>query len=171
MHKLLYPCFALSILLLAPLAPAQVPGGNVYIGYSYVRADLSSNGPFTSSFSNSNLHGWNGSAEIKMLPWIGGVADFGGNYGTSRVTPFCEVIPSCPLPSFDVNTHVHTFLFGPRVSVSVGPFRPFAHVLIGAAKLNATTTAAGVSFSNSETTFTTAVGGGLDYRLVKGLAW
>ncbi|HYL12945.1 MAG TPA: outer membrane beta-barrel protein [Terriglobales bacterium] len=163
----------LSFLLLTTVASAQiVPSGNVYLGYSYVRADLSTTRPLASSFSNSNLNGWNGSLEFKFIPWIGGVADFGGTYGTSRVTPPCEAIPSPPCGPFDVHAHVYTFLFGPRVSVSLSRFTPFAHVLLGAGHISADGSIPGDgNLSTSETSFTTAVGGGLDYKLIKGVAW
>jgi hypothetical protein len=59
-----------------------------------------------------------------------------------------------------------TVLFGPRVSVSVGKFTPFAHALVGVGHISDSQAA-----SNSDTAFATAIGGGLDYKLIKGLAW
>jgi opacity protein-like surface antigen len=162
-----------SFFFLGAVANAQfIPSGNISLGYSYVRADLSTNRPLSTSFSNSNFHGWDGSFEFKFIRWIGGVADFAGNYGTPRVTPACEAIPSPPCGPFDATTHLHTFLFGPRVSLPVGRFTPFAHVLVGAGHINASgLIPGGGNFSTSETVFTTALGAGLDYKLIKGLAW
>jgi opacity protein-like surface antigen len=162
-----------SFFLLGAVANAQfVPSGNISLGYSYVRADLATSRPLSPSFSNSNFNGWDGSLEFKFIPWLGGVADFGGNYGAPRVTPACEAIPSPPCGPFDATTHVQTFLFGPRVSVPISRFTPFAHVLLGAGHISASgTIPGGGNFSTSDTVFTTAVGGGLDYKLVKGLAW
>jgi hypothetical protein len=57
----------------------------------------------------------------------------------------------------------YTYLIGPRVSIPVGKFTPFAHFLVGAAHVN--------DRGDTDTTFATAIGGGLDYRLIKGLAW
>lgn len=75
---------ALICLLTGVVAVAQIPGGNVYVGYSYLHADLSANTrPLSTTFSNPNLNGWNGALELKLLPWISGVADFGGDYGNS----------------------------------------------------------------------------------------
>ena len=54
----------------------------------------------------------------------------------------------------------HNFPFGPRVSFSAGRFRPFAHVLFGASHIN-------INGFESDTSFGSAYGGGLDYR-VKG---
>jgi opacity protein-like surface antigen len=59
----------------------------------------------------------------------------------------------------------HNFLFGPRVSMSVGKFRPFAEALFGGAHVSANN---GVS---SDTSFATALGGGLDYKIIRPLAW
>ncbi len=103
------------------------------------------------------------------------MADFGGNYGTQTVGPVCPrppILAPCFAPvNFSVSDH--TFLFGPRVSVSFGKFRPFAHALLGGAHTKATPNgllpASGLSVTN--TVFSTAIGGGVDTRIVKGLAW
>ena len=98
-----------SLFLFVSAASSQVPSGNVFVGYSYYNADLSSLG-------RSNLNGWNGSLEGKALPWVGIVADFSGHYGSERVPIFCQ---GQPCASVSVNIHEYDFLFGPRVSVSV----------------------------------------------------
>src|SRR4029077_1360146 len=60
---------AFILLLLPTAALAQIPTrGNVFFGYSYGSADFSSAG-------RTNLNGWNGSLEGKVLPWVGFVAD------------------------------------------------------------------------------------------------
>jgi outer membrane protein with beta-barrel domain len=132
------------------VASAQLlPKGNVFVGYSYTRADFGGG-------SKGNLNGWDGSLEGKIFPFVGIVADLNGNYGGRD------------LPSlFHVNLKEYNFLFGPRVSVSVGKVRPFAHVLIGAAHENLSAT----GFSDSDTSFATAPGGGMDYKLMRLVAW
>jgi opacity protein-like surface antigen len=65
-----------------------------------------------------------------------------------------------------VNSKILTVAVGPRVSVSVGRFTPFAHALFGGAHINDSGAA-----SNSDTSFATAIGGGLDYKFIKGVAW
>jgi hypothetical protein len=57
------------------------------------------------------------------------------------------------------------YLFGPRVSVSVGKLTPFAHALFGAGheSLNAV--------SASDTSFATALGGGADYKQIPAVGW
>ena len=143
------------ILFLADLASAQIPtSGNLFFGYSYYNTNLTS--------SRSSLNGWEGSVEGKVLPFIGIVGDFSGHYGSENLT-VCTV-PILDCERFNTDVSQHNFLFGPRVSVSAGKLRPFAEVMIGAAHANAQTV-------GSDTSFATAVGGGLDYKLVKLVAW
>jgi Outer membrane protein beta-barrel domain len=140
------------IFCLFTVAAYSQTSGNAYIGYSYLRADLPG--------GNANLNGWNGSVEVKVLPFIGLVGDFSGNYGSQNFNePFFGTI----------NTSVaqHNFLFGPRVSFKVGKFRPFLHGLIGASHISES----GSGFSNSDTSFADALGGGIDYHLIPLISW
>ena len=140
-----------TFFLLTTAGFAQIPtSGNVFFGYSYMNADLVPG-------SRTNLNGWNGSVEGKVFPFIGIVADFSGHYGSQD------------LPAIGVNANVgeHNFLFGPRVSASVGKFRPFAHALFGAAHISESAT----GFSDSNTSFAYTLGGGIDYRLISLLGW
>jgi hypothetical protein len=131
-------------------AVAQVPtSGNVFIGYSYVRADLPG--------GDTNLNGWNGSAEFKVIPLLGLVADFSGNYGTQNSNLFFG----------SASVHRHNFLFGPRLGFTIGKFRPFVHALIGASHISEN----GNGFSNSDTSFADALGGGIDYHLIPLISW
>ncbi len=127
---------SLIVLFLAILtvsAFAQLPAkGNVFFGYSYNRAEVVSNDAI-------NLNGWNASLEGDFAPWIGIVADLGATYGD----------------------HVgeHNYLFGPRASVRVGRYRPFAELLIGASHINV------LDGQATDTSFSNAIGGGLDYQI------
>ncbi len=165
MRRMIAVGFALLFLSLAASAQTATKG-NISFGYSYVRGNLSSNRPLSPTISSSNLNGWFTSAEYKPIPWLGGVLDFGGNYGTERVTPFCEVIIVCQGP-LTANANIHTFLSGPRASVSLGKVTPFAQALLGGAHTNAS----GTGFSNADTSIATALGGGMDFRLAKTIAW
>jgi len=140
--------------------------GNISFGYSYLKTTLSPTGATAPSISSSNLNGWNTSFEYKPFHWLGAVGEFGGNYGNERVVPFCEVIPICPSP-LNANASLHAFLFGPRVSVSLGKVTPFAQALFGGAHTNAT----GTGFSLSDTSFSNAIGGGADFRLTRTMGW
>ena len=102
-------------------------------GYSFTRFNPS---------PGTNMNGWELSGQYKVAKWLGGVADFGGTYGSGA--------------------SVHTFLFGPQVS---WPARisPFAHVLVGGAHFGATGT--------GDTSFSAAVGLGIDAKLTHGVSW
>jgi hypothetical protein len=132
---------------------AQIPKANIFVGYSYMSADL----PNISG--RQNLNGWEGSLEGKVLPFLGIVADGSGNYGKTQ-TPICPLPPggSCA----PVNGTIFTALFGPRVSASFHGVRPFAHFLVGAADIG------GVS---SDFSLAEAVGGGVDFKIAPILGW
>lgn len=150
--------FALGFLLITTLGFSQVPtSGNVFVGYSYLSADLPGD--------RVNLNGWNGSVEGKVLPLLGVVADFSGQYGSQNPPRF----GACPggVLGTSCSVHEHNFLFGPRLSFSVGKFRPFVHGLIGAGHISES---AG-GFSSSDTSFADALGGGIDYRLIPLIGW
>lgn len=106
----------------------------IYGGYSYFHLD---NAPGT-----SNLNGWLLSGNYKFAPWLGGVAEFGGDYGGGQ--------------------SVHTFLFGPQVSFPAR-ISPFAHVLIGGAHFSAP--------GYGDTSFATALGGGFDMKVAPAISW
>ena len=149
---------ALLIVLLTTAATAQIPKGNVFFGYSYLRTDLPSG-------THNNLNGWNGSLEGKFLPWIGIVADLSGHYGSAQFPIPCP--PSGGPCSQAVDAKMYSFVFGPRVSVSVGKITPFAHALFGASHITGDFS----GFSDSDTSFASAYGGGLDYHLVPLVNW
>ncbi len=148
-------CFV-GVLLFGTLAAAQVPtSGNVFFGYSYYRTSL-----FADETLNTN--GWEATFEGKVFPFIGIVADFSQHYGSENF-PIAVPVGSSASTA-NVSVHEQNYLFGPRVSVSVGKFRPFAEALFGAGHVNA-------DGAGSDTSFATALGGGLDYRIFKPIAW
>jgi hypothetical protein len=95
------------------------------------------------SAGSLNLNGWEGSLTGKVAPWVGIVADISGQYGSG--------------------SSLHNVIFGPRVSFSVGKWTPFVHALIGASHLS--------GGGASDTSFSDALGGGLDYRLIPLVGW
>lgn len=156
--------------LLSIFAQAQIPtGGNAFFGYSYSRGNAFTENvppPPTPVNGSLSMNGWEASVEGKYLPWIGVVADFDWHYGSRSVTPGCAPPACASRAPFHLNASRHDLMFGPRASVSVGKYTPFAQFLLGVA--HQTDTGGGVS--NSDTTLATAIGGGLDYKLIKGVA-
>jgi hypothetical protein len=158
MRNVLIIAFVMSAF--AGSAVAQVPtSGNVFFGYSYYNTDLS-------SIDRANTNGWEASVEGKVLPFLGIVADFDSHYGSQNFPGVaCPVDqPPCLPIAFNANVTEHNFLFGPRVSLPVGRFRPFAEAIFGVGHVNA-------NGAGSDTSFATALGGGLDYRLIRLVAW
>jgi len=155
MRKLIV--IASTFFLFAGLAAAQVPtSGNIFFGYSFYSTDLS-------SIDRANTNGWQASLEGKVFSFLGIVADFDGHYGSQNFpTTVCPgQLPCLPAP-FSANLSEHNVLFGPRFSASVGKFRPFAEFEIGVGH---------VSESQTDTSLATAVGGGVDYKILHALAW
>jgi hypothetical protein len=96
------------------------------------------------------LNGWEIQGQYKLLGPIGAVADFGGGYGNLR----------------GGNTRLYTYLFGPSISLHTR-VAPFAHVLVGAAHETQAQPNNPNFFSlGSSTSFATAVGGGIDAKLL-----
>ncbi len=153
----------ITFLSLAAAANAQVPmGGNLFVGYSYLGGDFSSSG-------RTNLNGWDASLEGKIFPFVGMVADISADYGSERVlVGTCTGIIGQPCAATgSLNINMHNYLFGPRVSVSVARFRPFAEALFGFSRFHQSNS----SFSSADTSFDTAFGGGIDYRLLGPAMW
>ncbi|HKU22295.1 MAG TPA: outer membrane beta-barrel protein [Terriglobales bacterium] len=164
-----------AICVLTGAARAQLPSGNVFFGYSYAHATVTTparlpdQGGIVSSGS-SGLNGWNAAAELKFLPLIGLVGDVSGHYGSQTVTAVCGFVPPpCPTVREPMDITEYHFLVGPQLSFSIGRVRPFAHVLFGAGHLSESTKAQ--PFSASDTAFSYALGGGIDYRLLGPLRW
>jgi hypothetical protein len=153
-----------TLCLFVGLAGAQVPtAGNVFVGYSFENASSSALDLIPpQSLSRPNLQGWEASLEGKVLPAMGIVADFSGHYGSRGYTITVPVGSGPVNPK--VTGHEEEVLFGPRFSYSVRKFRPFAETEFGVAHMNTDT-------FGSNTSFALAIGGGLDYRLNRLVAW
>lgn len=160
--------FALAALGLTAVCKAQ-DKVEIFGGYSYMHASVQVNQAncvevctlvLPPPTQHTNLNGWNFSGQYKFLPFLGAVADFNGTYGTLD----------------GVGTREHTFLFGPQVSL---PARvsPFAHALFGVAEesqdpIRPPPCPVGpipctvFSSLGADRSFATAVGGGIDVKLV-----
>ncbi len=151
-------CITLALFFFTALASAQIPtSGNVFFGYSFENTGSTA----LDGITRANLQGWEGSLEGKLLPFLGIVTDFSGHYGTQT---FTDLTPSGPL-TVSLTGHEYEVLFGPRVSLPVGKFTPFGEFLVGLAHISDT----GTGFP-SNTSFATAAGGGLDYRIFRPVA-
>ncbi|HTS58946.1 MAG TPA: hypothetical protein VMH03_15490 [Terriglobales bacterium] len=154
-------------LLLSGAGYAQFLTGNVFGGYSYGNADYLPN--------RVSINGWEASGEAKFLPFLGVVADFGGQYGSPNftiqspcpVTNAFSCLPPQHPQTATISITQYSFLFGPRFSIQVKKLRPFAHALFGASHLYEHTPLV----SSTDTAFSYALGMGLDYRFNHRFGW
>ncbi len=161
MRKLIVVCLFLCGL--TTLGYAQLPSGNIFVGYSYLNTDLSGSG------GRNSLNGWAASGEYKVFPFVELVADFSAHYGPAGFAPngACTVVVGGTCSTDRFHADQYSFLAGPRISFSAGKFRPFVHALVGGGYLREN--APGSSLSN--TTFAYALGGGIDYHLIPRVSW
>lgn len=147
----------LVLLMIGAAAFAQ-NSGNVFLGYSFDHAS-------TGWSDTGHLDGWEASVEGKVAPFAGVVADVGTGYGTLQL-PYQRLF-GIPGPPVNSGVRVASYLFGVRLSHSMGKFEPFAQALVGAAHLHENAT----EFSYGESSLADEGSGGLDYHLRPRLAW
>jgi opacity protein-like surface antigen len=103
-----------------------------------------------------NLNGWNVSVTENLNKWFGGTFDASGHYKT-------------PVLSGSSNREqMHTFMYGPRISLHTAHIVPFGHALFGAAISSVKVQPTGPHAS--ETSFAVAAGGGVDLNLSDSVA-
>jgi len=156
---------ALILLASIPTLAQNYPGAEVSGGFSYLRIE-----------GGGNLYGWDASIAGNLNHWFGLVGEFSGHYGTGFDSSFIIIVPTPPAIVTDVDSSVYTFLFGPRFSYRKDRrLTPYGHVLPGFARssVSVTVISRGATFHSSATStdFAMAVGGGVDLRLTRSLAF
>jgi len=147
MRKLLV--FLTALLALSLTAAAQdYKKAQIFGGYSYFRLDTQG------TDSEANFHGWNAELQGNINEALGIVADFSGHYKSQDIL------------GADVDSNVHNFLFGPRVTFRTERFSPFVHALFGVARSKASA----LNFDVTDTNFAMALGGGIDYDVSENFA-
>ena len=170
-----------ALLICAALLSASVaaatdwPTMETFLGYNFVR--FNPNSDFVPSF---NANGGNGQFVYNFSPWLGAVLDVGA-------------VNNGRLNQFSIDTTVMNFVAGPRFTLhNHSRFLPYAQALFGGAYSTASTAVAllptnGTVFppgvivnpnqplsarlNASNTGFAMLVGGGLDIRLSKHVAF
>jgi hypothetical protein len=127
---------------LAAMAAEGSPA-EVFGGYQLFHLDTQGATGVKTAYS-----GWDGAFQYNINGRFGLVGDVSGNYGT----------PFAGAPSFNS----YTFVFGPSVSFRGEKTKPFVHALFGANRMS--------SSGVSESSFATALGGGVDVK-VKPALW
>jgi opacity protein-like surface antigen len=122
-----------------PALAQGVPKAEVFGGYSW---------------AGGNFHGWNASVTGNINKRLGIVADFSGHYGSELEG------------SILIKKDAHSFLFGPRFSFRRGKrVAPFVYALLGATRFHESATVSGQKLFDSDTGFSSALGGGLDIKV------
>ena len=148
---------ALATLLFAISSHAQ--SIELFGGYTFVRAPVTFTQtvacpvpgcPSTSNTHSLNLNGWHAGAAYRVLGPLAIAGDFSETSGSFQ----------------GANTHLQTYLFGPQLRFP-GPISPFAHFLVGGAHESiGTSTGALITTGPTQNAFATAVGGGLDLKVL-----
>ena len=162
----------LILALAGHLATAQ-SRADIFVGYSYVGSGIrlaQRTGHFSlESTGRASLNGWDVSASVRVARWLRGAAEVGGGYGTVPML-FSELSPF-PNQRFNANTNLHTYLFGPRVAVSVAKVTPFAQALFGLAHQSIAGNGVITNAEQKDSAFALDLGGGIDFSLISKLGF
>jgi opacity protein-like surface antigen len=171
MFRLLFSVVSI-VLVFSPPVSGQTKG-DVYLGYSFFSSGLTvgsccfSGSVSSASAGRASLNGWEASASVRLFHWLRAVGDAGGGYGTVPVV-FSSILGSEKL---NVNTSLHTYLLGPRASVSVGRLSPFGQALFGLAHQSVSASAFISNVGQRDNALAFDLGGGVDFRLASRVAW
>lgn len=157
----------LFLLLPAGAMAQDAPKAEVFGGYSYFNADR-----------GSSLNGWNASVTVNLNSWFGVAGDFSGHYGSDSFRTF---VPGVGPLTASADGNLHLFTFGPVISYhKKNRVTPFAHALFGVAHSNfggdtvvfvPGTGPVSFNLSEKDNAFAMALGGGVDVKLNRVLAW
>lgn len=138
---------ALLMLCVSSLAQ-EAPKAEIFGGYQFTHANSG-----VSGIDNFNLNGWDAAVSGYFNHYLGVTGDFSGTYGTPQVL------------GVDVHTHLYTYMFGPTLRLAnQSPLQPFARVLFGGAHISGSVSSGQASASTSDSGFSWAAGGGIDYK-------
>ena len=145
MRKSLSLCLILVVCSWAAVAQ-EYPKGEVFGGFQYTTFDAF-------NIQRVNMLGWNAQGTAFLTKPIGITGEVTRSYSSPTVGGIGTSLPT------------YTFLFGPTLRVPADKMTPFVHALFGMAHMS---NSKGVY---SDTGFALALGGGLDTKVSKNLAW
>ena len=139
MSKVFYIPVLIVLMWLPAMAQGDTPKVELFGGYSYV---------------GGNFHGWNASVAGNVNKWFGVVADVSGHSGGFDEVDVVE------------RQRINSFLVGPRLSIRKHKrVTPFVHALFGPTRVRVRSTEDGETFTDSDTSFSMFLGGGLDIKV------
>jgi opacity protein-like surface antigen len=160
------------------LAQDATPKVQVFGGYSLVHADtgkltgitldVTLREPSNTFAVPTNFSGWNAEGQYNLGRWLGLAADFSGHSGAPIKAPGAGKVSGL------ANLTAYSYLFGPVVTYRTSArMTPFAHALFGYDRSSlSASTPSGLSTPVSSaatnyTDFALALGGGLDYYVIR----
>jgi opacity protein-like surface antigen len=157
---------ALLIACAAPFTFAQTADDynkyDIGVLYSHNRVDTGVEDPSGNFFNNrEGFHGVELTAKGNVSRYVG----LKGSYSFNRKS--FDINGGTAATTFDTDVNIHQFLGGVELKDNAREtkVKPFGHVLAGVAHSRAKVTGTVVSFTESETGFAAAVGGGVDFRI------
>jgi len=147
---------AFAVLLFA--TPSHAQSIELFGGYSFVRAPVTFTQtilcpvpgcPTATNTQHLNLNGWEAGGALKILGPLALAADFSRTSGSFQ----------------GANTYIQTYLAGPQLRFP-GRVSPFAHFLVGAAHESISTNAGSLTFGPTQSAFATALGVGIDLKVL-----
>ena len=156
---------ALFIACTSSFAFAQTGDYNKYdvgVLYSHNRQDIGVEDPNQNFIEErEGFHGFEAFVKGNVSRYVG----LKGSYSFNRKS--FDVVGNTAATPFDVDANLHQFLGGAEFKDNAREtgVKPFAHVLAGVANSRGRVSGPGVAFSENETDFAAAVGGGVDFRI------
>jgi hypothetical protein len=98
--------------------------------------------------------GWGAGLTVNVIETFGITADFSGHYKSLDVSFEGDRV--------DASADLHTFLFGPKITMRNERVSPFGHGLFGFGRVGASAQVNGKSSEFDDTGFAASVGGGVD---------
>ncbi|HTS65831.1 MAG TPA: hypothetical protein VMH28_27605 [Candidatus Acidoferrales bacterium] len=154
-------CLSLALGFGSAVFAQDVPKGEWFFGYNYVRVNSTTDVPAFSS------NGGSSQVAINFSKYVSGVIDLGAYHNGV-------------IAGYSVNNTIFNYLFGPRVNIrNHTRVTPYLNILFGGVYATAQATTQGqictgttclpsaLHLTNSQNAFAMAVGGGMDVRLGK----
>ena len=165
----LFACSAASVSAQEDFSRLEVFGG-----YSHLRADYR-NDAFLITDDHEGLHGFHAQVVGNFNRYLGLAGDISGHYKSFDVENFGG-IPEVRFVS--ARTSLHSFLGGPQAKLRGRQVTLFGHALFGAARRSTSIVSEDVipgnnlgrNFTEAETKFAFALGGGVDINVSRRIA-
>src|SRR6266571_7544436 len=144
-----YLVMSIALLLVFTGSAFSQHGGQIFGGYSYQRT------------GGEGVNGLNASVTGDIAPWVGITADFAlHSKGTSVLLPNSSTL-------LNADAKLLSFMFGPQFTSHVNDATSmFVHILAGGYRASGSVASlGGISVNSCGTGFSTATGGGVEFRV------